>query len=198
MKKIAVTIAREYGSGGRLIGRALADELGFAFYDRELIKLAAKECGFHEKFVETIESMRVSGFLYNTYMTYLDAPVQERVFIAESNVIRDAASRGSCVIIGRCADYVLSGVADCVKIFVHAPIELREARVRDEYHEGSGELLGFVRKQDKDRAAYYNFFTQRKWGRAQNYDICIDSGVGIPESVRVLRKFIEEFAEARK
>ena len=197
MKKIAVTIAREYGSGGRLIGRALADELGFAFYDRELIKLAAQECGFHEKFVETVESMRVSGFLYNSYMTYLDAPVQERVFIAESKVIREAASRGSCVIIGRCADHVLSGVADCVKIFVHAPIETRAARVRDEYHEGSGELLGFVRKQDKDRAAYYNFFTQRKWGRAQNYDICIDSGVGIPESVRVLRKFIEEFSEAR-
>jgi cytidylate kinase len=198
MKKIVVTIAREYGSGGRLIGRRLAEEMGFAFYDRELITLAAAECGLDEKFVESLEDKKMSGFLYSAYMTYIDLPVPERVFIAQSNAIRAMAERGSCVIIGRCADYVLADMPDCVSIFIHASVETRVKIVRDEYHEGSGELAGFIRKMDKDRAAYYNFFTQRKWGRAQNYDICIDSGVGIPESVRVLRKFIEEFAEARK
>ena len=196
MKKIAVTIAREYGSGGRMIGRKAADELGFAFYDRELIALAARECGFHEDFVETIENRRASGFLYNIYMTYHELPVPEQVFIAQSNVIKKIAERESCVIIGRCADYVLSEMAHCARVFVHAPINWRAKIVRDEYHEGEGELLGFIRKQDKDRASYYNFFTQQKWGRAQNYHLCLDSSIGIDPSVRMLKQFVEEFASS--
>jgi cytidylate kinase len=196
LKKIAVTIAREYGSGGRLIGRELASELGFAFYDKELISLAAKECGLHEEFVETIESRKMSGFLYNIYMTYHELPIPEQVFIVQSNVIRDIAEKESCVIIGRCADYVLSEMKGCVRVFIYAPVESRVKRVRDEYHEGEGELAGYIRKQDKDRAAYYNFFTQRKWGRTQNYNLCLDSGIGISASVRLLKKYVEEFTDS--
>jgi cytidylate kinase len=198
MKKIAVTIAREYGSGGRLIGRQLAEELGFAFYDRELIALAAKECGFHEDFIETIESRKMSGFLYNIYMTYHELPIPDQVFIAQSNVIKDIAERESCVIIGRCADYVLSEIKDCVRVFIHAPMGWRMKLVRDKYHEGEGELAGYIRKQDKDRASYYNFFTQRKWGRAQNYNICLDSGIGISASARLLKNYVEEFAKSEQ
>jgi cytidylate kinase len=194
MRKIAVTIAREYGSGGRLIGRKLADALGFSFYDKELIALAAAESGFHEDFIETIESGKASGFLYNIYMTYNELPIQEQVFIAQSNIIKDIAERESCVIIGRCADYVLSGIANCVRIFIHAPLEWRVEMVRDHYKEGLGELRGYIRKQDKDRASYYNFFTQQKWGKAQNYHLCIDSGIGIAPSVELLKKYVEEFA----
>ena len=195
MKKIAVTIAREYGSGGRLIGRRLAEKLGFAFYDKELIALAAEESGFHEDFIETMESRKASGFMYNIYMTYNELPIQEQVFIAQSNVIKDVAERESCVIIGRCADYVLSGTKDCVRIFIHAPLEWRVEMVRDHYKEGLGELSGYIHKQDKDRASYYNFFTQQKWGRAQNYHLCIDSSIGIPSSAELLKKYVEEFAE---
>jgi cytidylate kinase len=194
MKKIAVTIAREYGSGGRLIGSKLASELGFAFYDRELVALAARECGFHEDFVENAENRRASGFIYNMYMTYHELPIPEQVFIAQSNVIKKIAERESCVIIGRCADYVLSEMPYCARVFIHAPIDWRVKIVRDEYHEGEGELPGFIRKQDKDRASYYNFFTQQKWGRAQNYHLCLDSSVGIDPSVRMLKQFVEEFA----
>jgi cytidylate kinase len=195
MKKIAVTIAREYGSGGRIIGRRLAEKLGFVFYDKELIALAAEECGFHEDFIETMESRKASGFLYNIYMTYNELPIQEQVFIAQSNVIKNVAARESCVIIGRCADYVLSETEGCVRIFIHAPLEWRIKMVRDHYKEGPGELSGYIRRQDKDRASYYNFFTQQKWGKAQNYHLCIDSSVGIPPSVELLKKYVEEFSE---
>jgi len=193
MKNCSVTIAREYGSGGRLIGRELASELGYPFYDKELISLAARESGLHEDFIETMENRRMSGFLYNLYMTYHELPIPEQVFIAQSNIIKDIADRESCVIIGRCADYVLAGRKNCAKIFIHAPLGLRLERVRDVYRESVGELGGYVRKQDKDRASYYNFFTQQKWGRAQNYDLCLDSSIGIGRSVRLLVKFIEEF-----
>ncbi|MDR1509912.1 MAG: cytidylate kinase-like family protein [Synergistaceae bacterium] len=194
MRKIAVTIAREYGSGGRIIGRDLADELGFAFYDKELISLAAAESGFHEDFIKTMENRKASGFLYNIYMTYNELPIQEQVFIAQSNIIKDIAERESCVIIGRCADYVLSGTESCVRIFIHAPLEWRIEMVRDQYKEGLGDLRCCIRRQDKDRAAYYNFFTQQKWGHAQNYHLCIDSSVGIAPSVELLKKYVEEFA----
>jgi cytidylate kinase len=195
MKKIAVTIAREYGSGGRIIGRELARELGFAFYDRELISLAAKKCGFHEDFVQTMENRRATGFLFNIYMTYNELPISEQVFIAQSNIIREIASRESCVIIGRCADYVLAEMRECVHFFVYAPLDWRVKIVRDEYKEGEGELTGYIRKQDKDRASYYNFFTQKKWGKAQNYNLCLDSSIGIPASVKLLKMYVEEFAE---
>ncbi|MDR3280159.1 MAG: cytidylate kinase-like family protein [Synergistaceae bacterium] len=195
MKNYAVTIAREYGSGGRLIGSELASELGFAFYDKELISLAAKESGLDENFIETLENRRVSGFLYNLYMTYHELPIPEQVFIAQSKIIKGIADRESCLFIGRCADYVLAGRENCVRIFIHAPLEWRIGIVRDVYHEGSGELSGYIRKQDKDRASYYNFFTQQKWGKPQNYNLCLDSSIGIKPSVRLLKKFIEEFAD---
>jgi cytidylate kinase len=194
MKNCTVTIAREYGSGGRLIGRALAEVLGVSFYDKELISLAAKESGLHEDFIQNIENRTSSGFLYNLYMTYHELPIPEQIFIAQSNRIKDIAEREPSVIIGRCADYVLAGKENCIRVFIHAPLEFRVRIVQEEYHEGTGEIHGFIRKQDKDRASYYNFFTQQKWGRAQNYNLCLDSSIGITASVRLLKKYVEEFA----
>jgi cytidylate kinase len=129
-------------------------------------------------------------------MTYHELPIPEQIFIAQSNAIRDAADRGACVIIGRCGDYVLGERKNCVKIFIHAPLEWRVKVVRDEYREeeGCGEPSGFVRKLDKDRAAYYNFFTHQKWGRVQNYHLCLDSSIGFDASVRILKNFVEEFS----
>jgi cytidylate kinase len=128
-------------------------------------------------------------------MTYNEIPISEQVFIAQSNIIRKIAARESCVIIGRCADYVLAEMKGCVHFFIHAPLDWRVKIVRDEYKEGEGELSGYIRKQDKDRASYYNFFTQKKWGRAQNYNLCLDSSIGISASVRLLKQYVEEFAE---
>jgi cytidylate kinase len=196
MRDFIVTIAREYGSGGRLIGRELARDLGVSFYDKEVIALAAKECGLHEDFIQTMEQKKASGFFYNLYMQNQELPIPEQVFLAQSSAIKSLAGKGSCVIIGRCADYVLDDMKNCVRVFIYAPIETRVRTVRDEYREGQGDVEAYIRKQDKVRASYYNFFTQQKWGRAQNYNICIDSGIGIQASVRVIKNYVHEFSGA--
>ncbi|MDR0615702.1 MAG: cytidylate kinase-like family protein [Synergistaceae bacterium] len=198
MDCFAVTIAREYGSGGRLIGRKLAEDLGVDFYDKEIIALASEESGFHVDFIQTMEQKKASGFFYNLFMHTQELPIPEQVFLAQSNVIKSLAKKGSCVIIGRCADYVLSEMANCVRVFVYADIETRIRTVRDEYHEGHGDLKEYIRKQDKCRAAYYDFFTQKKWGIAQNYNLCIDSGIGIQASARVLKDYVLEFLKPKQ
>jgi hypothetical protein len=197
MENFTVTIAREYGSGGRLIGQRLASELGTAFYDRELISRAAADIGLDEEFIRTIEQKKSSGFLYNLYSPFQWLPINEQVFLAQSNAIKELADLGPCVIIGRCADYVLEGRPRCISFFIHAPIEFKAGLVKDVYREAwEGGVEDFIRKQDKARASYYNYFTQRKWGRAQNYHMCLDSGIGIDQSVRLLKKFVEEFLGA--
>ncbi|MDR3353546.1 MAG: cytidylate kinase-like family protein [Synergistaceae bacterium] len=198
MRNCSVTIAREYGSGGRLIGKHLADRLGISFYDRELIAIAARESGLDEDYVSSIEQRKTPGGLYGFFMAGGELPIHEQVFIAQSNAIRDLAERGSCVFIGRCADYALSEMDNCIRVFIHAPLEFRVKIVRDEYHEGVDDTESFIRKQDKCRASYYDFFTQRRWGRAQNYNLCLDSSIGIPASVRLLEKFVEEFTDGNR
>ncbi|MDR0648807.1 MAG: cytidylate kinase-like family protein [Synergistaceae bacterium] len=196
MCDVIVTIAREYGSGGRLIGRELARDLGISFYDKEIIALASKECGLHEDFIQTMEQKNASGFFYNLYMHNRELPIPEQVFLTQSNVIKALAGKGPCVIIGRCADYVLADVKNCIRVFIYAPIETRVRTARDEYHEGEGDIEGYIRKQDKGRASYYNFFTQQKWGRAQNYHLCVDSSIGMAASVRVIKNYVLEFSGA--
>jgi cytidylate kinase len=195
MKKYAVTIAREYGSGGRIIGKELAGELGIAFYDRELIAYAAKDMGLDEGFVQAVEQKRTSGFLYNFYSPFQELPIPEQIFLAQSKVIKELAEKGSCVIIGRCADYVLKDCADCIRIFIYAPTEYRVNIVKEVYGEDKSDPEAYILKQDRMRAAYYNFYTQQKWGKTQNYNLCLDSSIGVPASLRVLKKFVEEFED---
>jgi cytidylate kinase len=195
MKRYIITIAREYGSGGRLIGRQLAQELNISFYDKELIKLAAEESGFAEDFIEKMQQKRTVNFLDNLYMTNQELPIAEQVFLAQSQVIRKIAQKESCVIVGRCADYVLWDCDNCLRVFIHAPLEWRIKRVRDEYHEVVDNYADYLRKQDKNRAGYYNYFTQNKWGKAQNYHLSIDSSIGIPNAVRVLREMVTAFSK---
>ncbi|NLW47061.1 MAG: cytidylate kinase-like family protein [Firmicutes bacterium] len=198
MKHYIVTIAREYGSGGRLIGRRLAQELNIPFYDKELITLAAQESGFAEDFIEKIEQKRRVNFLDNLYMTGQELPVAEQVFLTQSQVIRKIAEKESCVIVGRCADYVLRDFVNCLRVFVHAPLEWRIKCVRDEYHETASNFEDYLRKQDKNRAGYYNYFTQNKWGKAQNYHLSIDSSIGISAVARVLKEMVLAFAEGER
>ena len=195
MEHIIITIAREYGSGGRLIGQQLAEELGIGFYDKQLITLAAQESGLAEDFIEKMEQKRTNNFLYNLYMTEYDLPVADQIFLTQSKVIRKIAEKESCVIVGRCADYVLREFDNCLRVFIHAPLEWRIKCVRDQYHEVVANYHDYLLKQDKNRAAYYNYFTQNKWGKAQNYHLSIDSSIGIPAVVRILKQMVAEFAE---
>ncbi|HOQ24862.1 MAG TPA: cytidylate kinase-like family protein [Bacillota bacterium] len=193
MGNYIITIAREYGSGGRVIGQQVAEELGIAFYDKKLITLAAKESGFAEDIIERVEQKKELSFFYNLYLTGQEMSLSEQVFLAECNVIRKIAEEHSCVILGRCADYVLQEQKNCLRVFIHAPLALRAKWVREQYKVNRPDLEDYIRKQDKNRAAYYNYFTHNKWGESRNYHLCLDSSIGIAACVRILKDLVEEF-----
>ncbi len=188
-----ITIAREYGSGGRIIGQRLAEALGYEFFDRKLIEMAAEKMGFSEEYVRENEEVKNYSFISNFYSIPGELPVSDQIFIAESNAIREAAEKGNCVIVGRCADYVLKDHPGCLNIFIHAPIEDRARRVFEEYDEDAPNIQVHIQKVDKKRASYYNYMTQQKWGQAENYDLCINSSLGIDLTVDMIRAAVEEF-----
>ena len=171
MKKTVITISREYGSGGRIIGKKLAEALGISFYDGELLSLVAKESGYTEEFVRQNAS--------------------DMIFIAQSRVIKDLHSKESCVIVGRCADYVLRGKEDVINIFIHAPIESRAERVKTEYGEQADNYVAHVKKKDKSRVAYYNYFADDSWGKVQTYDLSVNSDVGVDNAVKIIVDYVK-------
>lgn len=181
-----ITIGREYGSGGKLIGKKLSEILELPLYDKELVALTAKQSGFNEKAVEMAEQQRTQSFLYSLYMTSEALPFTDQVFIAQSKVIRELSDKGPCIIVGRCADYTLRDKKRCLRIFIHAPIEERIQRVRDVYGVKEKNLEAFVRKEDKKRSSYYNYFTQNKWGNPHNYHLSIDSSIGLDLSANLI------------
>lgn len=195
MDPIVVTIAREHGSGGRLIGRKLAQELGFDFYDKEIIAMTAKESGFTEEFVSRMETTKTSSFLFSIYTATHELPLSEQVYLMQTNIIRNLAKKGNCVIVGRCADHILREEPNCIRTFIHAPIEARVRRVKEFYNEEEGtdeQVKTRILKRDKKRASYYEYYTQRKWGQAQNYNITLDSSIGIDASVEMLKAVVRE------
>lgn len=190
MKKTTVTVSHEYGSGGRAIGKRLAEELGFAFYDGELLSLVAKESGYTEEFVRRNDQKKTQSFLYHLYVGSQLLPASDMIFIAQAKAIKDLYQKGNCVIVGRCADYVLRGYDGAVNLFVHAPFESRIARVRGEYGEQAENYTAYIRKKDKERAAYYNYFADDAWGKVQTYDLSINSDVGTDTAVKLAAEYI--------
>lgn len=202
MSKI-ITISRQYGSGGREIGKKLAQELKIPFYDKELITRAAKESGFAEAAFEKAEDKARSSLLYSIAMgmnAYGSAEfgvpglsLDDRIFLAQSNVIRKVAEEGPCVIVGRCADYILRETPNTVHVFIWADLESRVKRATTLY--GLVELKAEenILKSDKRRGNYYSYHANEKWGRAENYHICIKSNYsGIDHSVECIKAFIEK------
>ncbi|MCL2019790.1 MAG: cytidylate kinase-like family protein [Oscillospiraceae bacterium] len=191
--KYAVVINREYGSGGRLIGKDVANRLGIQFYDNELIRLTADESGFSEEYVRETAEKKTVSLLYSLYMTGL--PASDRLFIAQSQVIREVAEKESCVIVGGCADYVLKNMDNLVKVFIHAPFEDRVRRVQNEYNETvpDNNYKNYVTRMDKKRITYYRYFTQNKWGRAGDYNITLDSTGGINICTALIETYIRNF-----
>ena len=188
MKHVVITIGREYGSGGRLIAKKLSEELGITFYDKELIAAVAKKTGFSENFIRDTEHQRpTNSFLYDLYTTVATPSVPDQVFIAQAKVIKEAAARESCVIVGRCADYILREEPHVLKVFVNAPIDQRIRRAREEYGVTEPNLESYVIRQDKARASYYNYFATGRWGQSREYDLCVNSRIGINTAVKVIR-----------
>ncbi|MDE6032033.1 MAG: cytidylate kinase-like family protein [Oscillospiraceae bacterium] len=190
MKKTTVTVSHEYGSGGRMIGKKLAEELGFAFYDGELLSLVAKESGYTEEFVRQNDQKKTQSFLYHLYVGRQLLPASDMIFIAQAKAIKDLAQKGNCVIVGRCADYVLRGYDNVVNLFIQAPFESRAARVRDEYGEKADNYPAYLRKKDKERVAYYNYFADDAWGKVQTYDLSINSDIGTDAAVKLAAEYI--------
>ena len=193
MKKTVITVSREYGSGGRLIARKLADELGIGFYDGELLSLVAKESGYTEEFVRRNDQKKTQSLLYHLYIGSQILPASDMIFIAQSRVIKDLYSKESCVIVGRCADYVLRDCPDVINVFITAPLESRIVRVRDEYGEiaePADNYKAYINKKDKNRIAYYNYFADDAWGKVQTYDISVNSDIGIDKSADLIARYI--------
>lgn len=197
MANLVITIGRENGSGGRQLGSELAAALGVKCYDSELINETAKASGFAKSFVETHEEHRPGSFLYSLVtgggVVADEQPFPVQIFQAQSEVIRTIAARESCVIVGRCADYVLRERKDLLSVFIHAPVAFRADRAQKVYEKEAGNMEDFVRKKDKKRAAFYNYFSQNKWGDARHYHLAISSVYGVDFAVEVLKHAAESF-----
>ena len=191
MKKTIITIEREYGSGGRGIGKKVAEKLSIKYYDGELLSLVAKESGYTEEFIKQNDQKRTQSLLYHLYIGSQILPASDMIFIAQSRVIKDLYNKESCVIVGRCADYVLRGYDNVINVFIHAPLESRMERVKNGYNEKAENYKAYVQKKDKSRIAYYNYFADDSWGKADTYDISVNSDVGIDKTVDIIVDYIK-------
>lgn len=182
-----ITIAREYGSGGRLIGQMVAQKLGLTYYDNQIIDLAAKELGFDIDTIRKASQEKSSGFLYTMAGGSFQMPLNDQVFATQSKIIRHLALNDSCIIVNGCADYILEDYEHVLRVFIHAPLESRIARVKNDYKEGQGEdIKKYVVSKDKKRENYYNYYTTNKWGQLKNFDLTINSDLGLQEAADII------------
>lgn len=195
MSKSIITIGRQYGSGGKEIGEKLAKELGIPLYDKELLTKAAQKSGLCQEIFETHDEKPTNSLLYSLVMGSYGTdslPLNHKLFLAQFDAIRDIASEGPCIIIGRCADYALEDFENCITVFIHADIKTRVKRATTLYGISTVKAEEAVLKIDKKRASYYNFYSSRKWGTTENYDLTIDSSkVGIDNTVKLLKHYVE-------
>ncbi|MBQ2990536.1 MAG: cytidylate kinase-like family protein [Clostridia bacterium] len=193
---LIITIGREYGSGGRQIGKALAERLGISYYDKEIITLAAQKSGLSHEFIENneqrvrsglVHSLAASAPYHNGFFSVPYLPLSESIFISQAQVIRDIAEKESAVIVGRCADYILAGRENTINVFIHAPLEARVKRIMALHNLDEAAALKEISTSDKERGNHYFRYTDMKWGKAQNYDICINSALmGVEKTVEML------------
>ena len=182
MKKRIITVSRQFGSGGHSIAQAVAERLGIPFYDNQLITEVAKQSGLSEDFIRENEeyASHSSSFLYQLAMstagTYGYPSVYQKLYEAQTKVIQDLAEKESCVIVGRCADYILRDRGDCLHIFIHADNEHRSKHILEKYGPTDKTTAQRIKDKDNRRRNYYRFHTDREWGVAANYHLALDSG----------------------
>ena len=205
-KKTIITISRQFGSGGHEIGATLARELNLPFYDKEIVELSAKQSGMSEEVFRELDETATHSILYSiatgayimgarstgfTGLTDLNVPLQDKLFIIESDIIRDMARKGSCIIVGRASDYILKDVPNCFNIFIHASLENRVRRIEKLHDLPRDKAEKLISKTDKRRINYYNYYTDKKWGLAENYHLTLDSGMGIEKCVEVIKTLVQ-------
>ena len=198
---IIINIGRQLGSGGHVIGRMLALDFNANYYDRELLNLAATQSGFSEKVFEQNDERKgfFRGLLsmgtphFNSDGVYKSSFSQESLFHFQSDAIKKAAQEGSCVFVGRCADYILRENRNVVNIFISAPMKFRIEQMMSRQNIGSEEARHLIEQEEGHRAQYYNYYTGKKWGMAESYDFCIDSSVlGLAETEKMIAAFVRK------
>ena len=197
-KKIIITIARQYGSGGREIGERVAELLGLPLYDKQLITDAASKGELNAEVIKSADEATTNSLLYTLavgsnvlgsamHFAY-KMPLNDKLFLLQSEVIKEYAKKGSCVIIGRCADYVLRDESNVLRLFIYGDLDHRQERIKERHPEVKpSQIIDVINKTDKRRASYYNFYTGNKWGRYDNYDMAINSStLGIEGTARLI------------
>ena len=204
-----ITIGREYGSAGRQIGQEVARYFGIKCYDKELLEHAANDSGICKELFENHDEKPTNSFLYSLVMDtysfgyssagFTDMPMNHKVFLAQFEAIKKLAAEGPCVMVGRCADYALADNKDCFSVFVHADLDWRINRIAGKYNKTPKEAKDMITKTDKSRASYYNYYTNKKWGAAAGYSLCVDSGVlGIEGAAQAIINTIHIFDDLKK
>lgn len=189
MKNRVITVSREFGSGGRTIGKLLAEKLAIPCYDSELIRKIASESGFDEEYVKDIGEYSSGRFLSRLTQRTFGTNNEDYLWKIQYKIITELAEKGPCVIVGRCADYILRDTADCLRVFIHADMKFRAERIVKVYGEREESAEQRIKDKDKRRATYHRFYTDMKWGRADNYDVTLNSGtIGIDKCVEILQK----------
>lgn len=204
-----ITIGRQFGSAGREIGEKVAEALGIKCYDKELLSRAAKESGFCEEMIQNHDERPTNSFLYNLVMdtysfgynasSFVDMPISHKVFLAQFDTIKKLADEESCVIVGRCADYALAEYKNSIHLFIYGDEECKIKRIMEKYQLTEAKAKEMMVKKDKQRQSYYNYYSSKKWGRADSYDLCINSSVlGVDGTVRLILQYIEDFQKKQQ
>ena len=207
MSNYVISISREFGSGGRLIGKKLAAKLGIPCYDRTIIQKTAEKSGLSPDFIARAEERARSRFHLTIAPIGIGVPtfanqgipVSHQAFFAQADVIRELADQGPCVIVGRCSDYVLGDRPECVKVFVHADMPSRVERCVEEYHIPSDRMEERITQMDRGRANYYNYYTGHTWGEMRRYDLTLNSSTtGIDGAVELIADLLRHREEQQK
>ena len=198
-----ITIGRQFGSGGHDVGELIAKELGFSFYDKELVEMAAKKSNISAEMVKELDEKATSSLLYSLASgsfslrgdvgsLYYEMPLNDKLFFAQADVIKSVAKNENCVIVGRCADYVLEEEdVDLYNVFIYAPLEYRIERVKNALGLTDKKTKDRILKTDKQRKTYYGYYSNREWGKMSNYDICINSQkFGIEKAAKMIVDYI--------
>lgn len=197
-----ITIGRQFGSGGRYVGKLLAEKLGIPYYDKQLLAEAAKDSGICEELFEDHDEKPTRSLLFSMVMgtqmhtdvgsVYMDMPLNHKIFLAQFDAIRRIAGEGPCVIVGRCADYVLRDQRNAVHVFVKADMASKVERAVTYYGVDRMRAEDVIRKADKQRASYYSYYATSDWGDVNNYDLCVDTGkLGVEGAVELICRFVE-------
>lgn len=196
MAKRIITISRQFGSGGRTVGKELAEKLNYKYYDREIIEKIAEESGFSQEFIEETEEKDTYRGLFNIGLLardYRGMSVDDYIWEAQTKIIKEIADSGEkAVIVGRCSDYILRDREDTIHVFVHADLKKRKRRVREKYGDREVSLEKRLKDKDKRRKVYYKFYTDREWGDVENFTMTLNSGeLGIDNCVKLIAEAVD-------